>query len=177
MAPCWWSLSDSVEQWKRGAYLHSIQHRFDDAGDRRHVLLVLQVDAVQHHLVGPTDEVGQALVHAVVAGGQRRTVGENTMAYREREREAYRGERGDARLFFSLMLIMECLCSSYYILLSPFYFYSLFFLYLCTLLCLLFPPHFVFEVFFCFFKCFQKVWTFNHVKHIELPCVWHALCK
>lgn len=61
---------------EKEVYLHSIQHRLDDTGDRCHVLLVLQVDAVQHHLVGPADEVGQALVHTVVAGGQRRTIRE-----------------------------------------------------------------------------------------------------
>ena len=56
-------------------HLYSIQHCFDDAGDRRHVFLVLKVDAIQHHLVRPADEVGQALVDAVMTGRQRRTVG------------------------------------------------------------------------------------------------------
>lgn len=55
-------------------YLYSIQHCFDDTGDRRHIFLVLQVNAIQHHLVCPTDKVGQTLIHAVMAGRQRRTV-------------------------------------------------------------------------------------------------------
>lgn len=72
---CLWMLDNSCFLSRREAspYLDSIQHGFDDAGDGRHVLLVLQVDAVQHHLVRPADEIGQTLVHAVVAGGQRRT--------------------------------------------------------------------------------------------------------
>lgn len=56
------------------AYLHSIQHRFDDTGDRCHIFLVLQVDAIQHHLVRPTDKVSQTLIDAVMAGRQCRTV-------------------------------------------------------------------------------------------------------
>lgn len=56
------------------AYLYSIQHCFDDTGDRCHIFFVLQVNAIQHHLVSPTDEVGQTLVYTVMAGRQRGTV-------------------------------------------------------------------------------------------------------
>lgn len=56
-------------------YLHSIQHRFDDIGDGRHIFLVLQIDAIQHYLVCPAYEVGQTLIHTAMARRQRRTVG------------------------------------------------------------------------------------------------------
>lgn len=56
------------------AYLYSIQDCFDDVGDRCHIFLVLQVNAIQHHLVCPTDKFSQTLINAVMAGRQRRTV-------------------------------------------------------------------------------------------------------
>ena len=59
---------------KKGHYLYSIQHCFDDTGDRCHVLFILQVNAIQHHLVWPTDEVCQTLIHTAMARRQRRTV-------------------------------------------------------------------------------------------------------
>lgn len=62
--------------WQDKTYLHSIQHCLDDTSHSCHILLVLQVDAIQHDLVGPTDEVAQTLVDATVAGSQRRAVGE-----------------------------------------------------------------------------------------------------
>lgn len=56
------------------AYLYSIQHCLDDNGDRCHIFLVLQVNAIQHHLVCPTNKVSQTLIDTVMAGRQRRTV-------------------------------------------------------------------------------------------------------
>lgn len=56
------------------AYLDSIQDCFDDAGNGRYIFLVLQVNAIKHHLVCPSDKVSQTLINAVMAGRQRRTV-------------------------------------------------------------------------------------------------------
>lgn len=55
------------------SYLDPIQDGLDDCGDRDHVVLVIQVDAVQHDVVGPADQVGKALVHPVVTRRHSRT--------------------------------------------------------------------------------------------------------
>lgn len=49
-------------------YLDSIQNSFYDILHCCHHLLVLGVDPLQHDLIRPADEVGQALVHPAVAG-------------------------------------------------------------------------------------------------------------
>lgn len=53
-------------------YLYSIQHRLDDAGHCDYAVFVVQVDAVQHHLVCPADEIAQTLIDAAVTRRQRR---------------------------------------------------------------------------------------------------------
>lgn len=60
-------------------HLHTIQHAFDHRGDGCHSVLVVEVDALQHHLVGPTNEIRQTLIDAVMTGGHCRA------AVRERE--------------------------------------------------------------------------------------------
>lgn len=70
-------------------HLHTIQHGFDHRGDGCHSVLVVEVDALQHHLVGPTNEIRQTLIDAVMTGGHCRA------AVRERERER-NGERLNA---------------------------------------------------------------------------------
>lgn len=65
-------------------HLHTIQHAFDHRGDGCHGVLVVEVDALQHHLVGPTNEIRQTLIDAVMTGGHCRAA--------EREREN-NGER------------------------------------------------------------------------------------
>ncbi len=50
-------------------HLHTIQHSFDHRGDGCHSVLVVEVDALQHHLVGPANEIRQTLIDAVMTGG------------------------------------------------------------------------------------------------------------
>lgn len=59
------------KEWQ-AVYLYSIQHRLDDAGHCDYAFFVVQVDAVQHHLVCPADEIAQTLVDAAVTRRQRR---------------------------------------------------------------------------------------------------------
>lgn len=69
-----WEDAENTHPTQHPSHLYSVQDGFDDTGDDCQVVLVLQVDAIQHHLVGPADEVGKTLIHPIMAGRQRRTV-------------------------------------------------------------------------------------------------------
>lgn len=68
-------------------YLDSIQNSFYDILHCCHHLLVLGVDPLQHDLIRPADEVGQALVHPAVAGWDGRTAQQEREQLRKKEQK------------------------------------------------------------------------------------------
>lgn len=68
-------------------YLDSIQNSFYDILHCCHHLLVLGIHPLQHHLIRPADEVGQALVHSAVAGWDCRTAQQERQQLRKKKKE------------------------------------------------------------------------------------------
>lgn len=70
-------------------YLDSIQNSFYDILHCCHHLLVLWIHPLQHHLIRPADEVGQALVHSAVAGWDGRTAQQEKEQLRKKNKKKF----------------------------------------------------------------------------------------